>query len=117
VQRPGKVSVWVGKFDDEAQFFSHVEKSYGDDETTSDFIAETAMEDFDEDFAEGAFFEPGNPASLADVSYFASFGERLYADLNGRAENAAYFIYDMATAAGPPEAQLHLLGVYPYQQR
>lgn len=116
MENTGVVSVWVGKFDDEDQFFNYVEKSYDDDGANSGFITETDVEDYDEDFAEGAWFDPGNPEALAEVSYMESFSELLLPDLTGRPENAAYFIFDVATEPGPDEAQLKLLGVYPYQQ-
>ena len=116
MQQSGSVSVWVGSFDDEEQFFEYVEKDYSDDEATSAFISQAGVEEYDEDFAEGIFFDPQELGQLDDISYFSTFRERVLTDLRGRPENAAYFIYDVATEPGAEQARLQLLGTYPYQQ-
>ena len=112
--------MWVGTYDDEDEFFGYLEKVLGylktdaNDEPVSAFITATDVKEYDENFTEGCYFDPADPAEL-DASYFSTFGDKVRADLDGHV-NSAFFMYDVAAEPGPERAPLRLLGVYPYQQ-
>ncbi|WP_339200590.1 immunity 22 family protein [Paenibacillus sp. FSL P2-0322] len=115
------VSVWYGHFASEDELFEYVEIKYPEDENEdvfSGFLNDHAVDDFDEDFAEGVFLMDGADDGIKDVSYVDSFLSPL---LNGLSKidgkyNSLFFIYDCNTSGLSEKNgdKMRFLTAYPY---
>lgn len=77
-----------------------------------------AVDDFDEDFAEGVFLMDGADDGIKDVSYVDSFLSPLLHDLSkidGK-YNSLFFIYDCNTSGLSEKNgdKMRFLAAYPY---
>lgn len=115
------VSIFCGKFPTEQAFLDYIEFDYSvdDDVPPSQFMADYAIDWYDEDLAETSFIETGSLFdNLCQHSYSETFDNQAKIDSEKFNDyNSLYLIYDFdANEFFPMNAKLTLMGVYAYEK-
>lgn len=113
---PGKVSIWAGRFADEAELEEYTYEDYGDDDDDVTCIMwdDLGIEWFDHDFQEVAYFEEAiTREDLMDFSYADTFMQHIKPE-DLKDFNALILLYDFQPDAGKDDSAMKFLGTFDY---